>query len=177
MKAAANYRGAFLLSSVMLILPAALQTRQQSSTPSSSQSRAESEAFLSKGRIVTDPPADGRQTWRASLDNGVRKHDASVETADGSDLTRRNYRLNVAAYELDKLLQLDLVPPSVVRFVNGRPASLTWWVDDFAMNELDRRRKAIDPQTWNTGPGRWTPCVSLTSGSRIPTETPAPDFT
>ena len=40
---------------------------------------------------------------------------------------------------------LDLVPPSVQRLVGGRPASLTWWVDGFAMNELDRRRKAIDP--------------------------------
>ena len=75
-----------------------------------------------------------------------------VESADGSDPTRRDYRFNVAAYELDKLLHLDLVPPSVERLVNGRPASLTWWVDDVAMNELERRRQAIaapDPDSWN----------------------------
>ena len=36
--------------------------------------------------------------------------------------------------------------------MSGRPASLTWWVDNFAMNELDRRRKRIDPpdlESWN----------------------------
>ena len=70
---------------------------------------------------------------------------------DGSGPTRRNYRFNVAAYELDKLLGLNLVPPSVERTVNGRPASVTWWLDDFAMNELDRRRKGIDPPD----PDRW----------------------
>ena len=50
----------------------------------------------------------------------------------------------MAAYELDKLLDLNLVLPSVERLVRGRPASVIWWVDDFAMNELDRRRKRID---------------------------------
>lgn len=94
---------------------------------------------------MTDPPPDGRRSWRATLDNGIRKHDASVETANGGDPTRRNYRFNVAAYELDKLINLDLVPPSVERLVRGAPASFTWWVDDFVMNELDRRRKAISP--------------------------------
>jgi hypothetical protein len=115
------------------------------------ESRAEKEAFLSKATIVTDPPA-GRRSWRATVDNGTRKHDASVETADGSDPTRRNWRFNVAAYELDKLLHLNLVPPSVERLVSERPASLTWWVDDFVMNELDRRRREIDPpdvESWS----------------------------
>jgi hypothetical protein len=74
-----------------------------------------------------------------------------VETADGSDPTRRDYKLNVAAYELDKVLGLRLVVPSVERVMGGRPASLTWWLDDFAMNELDRRRKRIDPPD----PDRW----------------------
>ena len=58
----------------------------------------------------------------------------------------------MTAYELDKALELHLVPPSVVRTVNGRPASVTWWVDDVAMAELDRRRKKIeppDPESWS----------------------------
>ena len=62
-----------------------------------------------------------------------------------ADRRAANYRFNVAAYQLDKLLGLNLVPPTVERPVNGRPASVTWWLDDFAMNELDRRRKKIDP--------------------------------
>jgi hypothetical protein len=68
-----------------------------------------------------------------------------VVTADGRGPTRQDYRFNLAAYELDKLLRLNLVPPTVERTINGRSASVIWWLDDVAMNELDRRRKRIDP--------------------------------
>jgi hypothetical protein len=97
-------------------------------------------------------PSDATPSRRVVLDDGQRRHDAGVETADGSDPTRRNYKFNVAAYELDKMLAVNLVVPSVERLLNGRPASVTWWVDDFAMNELDRRRKKTDPpdlKRWN----------------------------
>jgi hypothetical protein len=136
----------------MIVLQVAAQARLQSPPSSSTAIRGEREAFLSKGRIVTDAPPDRRRSWRVSLDDGIRRHDASVETADGRDPTRRDYRFNVAAYDLDKLLDLDLVPPSIERAVGGRPASLTWWVDDVAMNELDRRRRTIDPpdpESWS----------------------------
>lgn len=86
----------FIASFVLLILAVTAQGQQQSLIPSSAEIRAEREEFLSKGKIVTEPPADRRRSWRASLDNGIRKHDAFVETADGSDPTRRDYRFNVA---------------------------------------------------------------------------------
>ena len=127
---------------------------QQAPTPTTFDTAGVMEAFLSSADIVSAAPADGRRSWRATLAGAAAKHDASVETADGNDPTRRNYRYNVAAYELDKLLGLDLVLPSVEREVNGRAASLTWWVDDLAMNELDRRRKGVDPpdaDRWNRG--------------------------
>ena len=152
MKADADHRLTLLVSFAILVLPAAAQARQQPPTPSSLETRAEREAFLSTANIVTDAPADGRRSWRASLDDGTRRHDASVEAADGSDPTRRNYKFNVAAYELDKVLGLSLVPPSVERSVSGRPASLIWWVDNIAMSEVDRRRRGIDPpdlESWS----------------------------
>jgi hypothetical protein len=134
-----------LVLCVVLVLPTPAHGREQAGTPSLLETRDEREAFLSKARVVTDAPTDGRPSWRATLDDGTRRHDASVVTGDGSGPTRRNYRFNVAAYELDKLLGLNLVVPSVERAVNGRLASVIWWLDDFAMNELDRRRKGIDP--------------------------------
>jgi hypothetical protein len=145
MNAAAEIRWTLLVSFVILILSAPAHGRQRPPTPSPLESRDEREAFLSKARVVTDPPADGRPSWRASLDDGARKHDASVDVGDGSGPTRRNHRFNLAAYQLDKVLGLNLVPPSVERPVNGRPASVIWWVDDIAMSEVDRRRKGIDP--------------------------------
>ena len=36
-----------------------------------------------------------------------------------------------------------MVPPSAERTINGRPASVIWWLDDVAMSEVERRRKGI----------------------------------
>jgi hypothetical protein len=151
MKAEPDHRWALAVSCVILVLSAPAHGRAQLGAPASLETRDEREAFLSKASIVTDAPTDGRPSWRAALDDATRRHDASVVTQDGSAPTRLNYRFNLAAYELDKLLDLNLVPPSVERTINGRPASVIWWVDNIAMNELDRRRKKIDPPD----PDRW----------------------
>ena len=144
-------RLALLVAVVIAVLSTPAYGRLQPAAASSLVSRDEREAFLKTANFANDPPTDGRPSWRTVLDDGTRRHDASVVAADGSGPTRQNYRFNVAAYELDKLLGLNLVPPTVERSVNGRSASVTWWLDDFAMNELDRRRKRIDPPD----PDRW----------------------
>ena len=144
-KSAFDRRLPLLMSVVLWVLSTPAYGRQEPAAASSFVTRNEREAFLASARFATDPPTDGRSSWRVVLDDGTRKHDASVVTEDGSGPTRRNYRFNVAAYELDKLLGLNLVPATVERLVYGRPASVTWWLDDFAMNEVDRRRKGIDP--------------------------------
>jgi hypothetical protein len=150
MKADAHHRFAVLLSCAIVVLPATAHLKEQAGA-SSLETRDEREAFLSKASVVTSSPG-GRPSWRATLDDGTRRHDASVVTEDGSGPSRRDYRFNVAAYALDKLLGLNLVLPTVDRSVNGRPASVIWWADDFAMNELDRRRKKIEPPD----PDRWS---------------------
>jgi len=142
---AAENPSARLVLCIMLLVPALANGRGQVGTPSSLDTRERREAFLSKASVVTGAPTDGRSSWRATLDDGSRRHDASVVTEDGSGPTQRNYKFNVAAYELDKLLNLHLVLATVERPVNGRPASVTWWLDGFAMNEVERRRKGIDP--------------------------------
>lgn len=136
----------FWIPLALVVVQATAAVQKSPLTPSYVATRAAAEAFLSQATVVTDPPADGRQTWRATLDSGRRRHDASIETADGRDPTRRDYRLNVAAYELDKLLELNLVIPTVERVIGGRAASVGWWLDAFAMNELDRRRRRLDPR-------------------------------
>ena len=135
----------WLVALAMLALPAPAAARQAPAAAPSLPTRAEKEGFLTTAAIVTEAAADGRPSWRATLDSGTLKHVAGVETADGSPPTRRDHRFNVAAYELDKQLGLGLVAPSVERSVSGRPASLTWWVDDVAMTEMDRRQRRIDP--------------------------------
>jgi hypothetical protein len=138
-------------SLVTLFLSSPVHGGRQSATPSSLETQEQREAFLLRASVLTEPPTDDRTSWRAVLDDGTQRHDASVVTEDGSGPTRRNYKFNVAAYELDKLLGLHLVPPSVERSVNGQSASVIWWLDDYAMNELDRRRKKLPPPD----PDRW----------------------
>jgi hypothetical protein len=154
MKAGSRHRLTFLVLSAVVLPRAPAGAREQPAAHSPLETRSQREQFLLGADILDEPrqSSEARRSGRVTLDDGKRRHDAAVETADGCDPSQRNYRFNVAAYELDKLVGLDLVSPSVERLVDGRPASVTWWVDDFAMAEVDRRRKGIEPpvpDTWS----------------------------
>jgi len=65
-----RYRGSRLWIPVALaVLPVAAQVRE-SATPSSLESGAEQEAFLSRASVVTAAPIDGKRTWRVTLESG-----------------------------------------------------------------------------------------------------------
>ncbi len=99
---------------------------------------------------------------RALLSLDGRSHDAHIQTIDavkrrhkeGKKVElyfRDSYRYNIAAYRLDRLLELRMVPVSVKRSFRGRPAAFTWWVDDVLMMEKDRRAgdvKPPNPRSW-----------------------------
>jgi hypothetical protein len=42
---------------------------------------------------------------------------------------RESYKAEIATYELDKLLKLDMVPPTVERELQGHTGSATFWVE------------------------------------------------
>jgi hypothetical protein len=130
--------------------------------------RAEMEDFLHSAKIVKrkDISVGVTQPQRATLTDGRFTHDAHFQTVDisktefkgaagGTELDfRDSYKFNIAAYRLDKLLGLNMIPVSVERRVEGKNAALTWWVDDVQMMELDRYKKKISvpPQRllqWN----------------------------
>lgn len=89
MKPGADHQLALLVSCVIWVVPAPAHGTEQAGAPSSWETRDEREAFLAKASVVTDAPTDGRLSWRATLDDGTRRHDASVVTEDGSGPTRR----------------------------------------------------------------------------------------
>jgi hypothetical protein len=131
---------------MFILLLCAAQAQDLRVASSSLTTRTKQEQFLLAASIVSERRTTGRpHAWQVTLDDGKDRHDAAVETEDGTTPSQRNYRFNAAAYELDKVLELRLLAPSVVRIVNGRPASLTWWVDDVAMTERDRRQGKIEP--------------------------------
>jgi hypothetical protein len=141
-----------LVSLVIVLMPAAAKTQEQRAAPSLPMTRTEKEEFLAKASIVDEgDTSTGNKFWRVTLDDGKRKHDAAIETSASRDVSQRNYRFNVATYELDKALELNFVAPSVERTIKGQPAAFTWWVDDVLMNEQSRRGQKIEPPD----PDRW----------------------
>lgn len=126
---------------------------------------AQIEQFLLHARIVHKRAAGKGITGsiRATLSDGTTTHDAQIQTVDehrthfvgpqGVELDFRDtWSFNVAAYRLDRLLALNLVPVSVARPYQGQPAAFTWWVDDVQMDEEARLAKKIpvpDTDRWN----------------------------
>lgn len=62
-----------------------------------------------------------------------------------------SYQHEIAAYELDKLLGLDMVPPTVERRYQGQGASAQYWVNDTVwLKELQTQKlRAPDTVAWN----------------------------
>ena len=120
------------------------------------------ETFLLKARIIKDRQAPVGVTGSrlVTLTDGTTTHDAHVQTVDVSQMMFRagehtelnfkdTYRYNIAAYRVAQLVDLRTVPMSVKRIVDGKEASMTWWVDDVAMDEkarLKARNSGPDPQ-------------------------------
>ena len=122
-----------------------------------SLSPAEMEKFLLDGKVVKNVRTlkgvtDAKQV---TLSNGVVTHDAQIQTVDiakpffdvGPKHTEVNFRdcycYNIAAYRLALLLGLDNVPMSVKRVVAGKPAAVTWWLED-VMDEGDRKKDKVE---------------------------------
>ncbi len=129
-----------------------------------SPTRVEQQQFLRTADILTSAPIGIGVTLarRATLSAGPLTHDAQIQCVDVFKAefksTRRteynfrdSYRFNIAAYRLDQLLGLNMVPVSVERTVDGAPCAVTWWIDDVLMDEKTRQdtsARAPDIRDW-----------------------------
>lgn len=126
---------------------------------------AEKERILLEGQIVkTDQPPGGRsKSVRATLRLDGVEHRAMVHTldewkasfklVDRTELDfRDSYKNNIAAYRLDRLLGLGMVPVTILRHHKGKPASFMWWLEDIQMDEAKRLKEKIRPPN----PGTWS---------------------
>lgn len=119
---------------------------------------AEREDFLRRAEIskwvaLREGTTDSK---RATLRLGGFVHDAHLQDVDIQhrpleSLARLepgftdSFKYNIAAYELDRLLGIGMVPVTVYRKVGGQSNSVTWWVDDTLMNERERQAKGAEP--------------------------------
>lgn len=130
-----------------------LTTIAQAAAPLSDK---EKEQFLREAEIAKKKGAKAGTTGtsRLTLRRGDSTHDAhlqtidvfknSFQTASGMELNfRDSYKFNIAAYRLDRLINLHMVPVSVERKFGRGTGSFTWWVDDMQMMEAERYKKKI----------------------------------
>jgi len=116
----------------------------------------EMEGLLTNAKIIATKGVSKGVTdaRRVTLSDGRITHDAQIqdvdiykpifEVAGKSEVNFRDtYRYNIAAYRLSQLVGLSEVPMSVLRRVDGKPAAVTWWLDDVMMDEGDRQKKQV----------------------------------
>ena len=127
---------------------------------------AQMEDFLLHARVVKTKSASKGITgsMRATLTDGTLTHDAHIQTVDerkqefvgqngGVEFDfRDSWSFNVAGYEVDRLIGMNMVPVSVDRRWNYHDAAFTWWLDDVMMDEEARLKKKQEPPDvviWN----------------------------
>jgi hypothetical protein len=145
------------LRTIVLLLALAVSATGAAQDPTLTGEAAE--LFLKKAKVkelrhfptkgVTEPrravlSRDG-VTARANF-KIVDEEQIRARLADGRVVQnfKDDFRHEIAAYELSKLLGSDLVPPCVQRNIYGETGSLCLWVEN-AMTEWDRRQKGINP--------------------------------
>ena len=108
------------------------------------------------GTGVTNPLKltlrDGQTEFNAVFKNVDIRKTGMTQLKSGAEMDfKDSWQFDVAAYELDKLLGLNMVPVTVERRYEGEKGMLQWWVPD-AMTEGDRKKKGINPpdvDAWN----------------------------
>jgi hypothetical protein len=159
-----------LLLGTLVLATGSLAAQEPTPTPGPPKfnltTDADRERFLLEAAIVRRRSAPGGITGseRATLRGADGwEHDAHIQKIDQHKMAnpigatveldfRDSYRNNVAAYRLDRLIGLGMVPVTVVRNDGTLPASFTWWVDDVVMDEKARHQKKIpvpDVEAWN----------------------------
>jgi hypothetical protein len=135
-------------AAAVALLVALLAARSAAAQNVASLNDSEKEAFLLQAEVVRTRPAFGGAAGavRVTLRRGSLTHDAQIQAIDAS-----SPRNDVAAYRLDRLLGLGMVPVTVLRAFDERRSAFTWWVDSVQMTERERRERNVnapDPDIW-----------------------------
>lgn len=100
--------------------------------------------FLVEAEVVGEKQLSSGSTkpWRLDLErDGVRARAVfrTIDKTTGRELRKieDHYRHEVAAYEVDRLLGLGLVPPAALRTWNGNKGSIQLWIEN-ARSETER---------------------------------------
>ena len=113
------------------------------------ESAADLESFLRRAEVVDvrKEISGGRsRPWVITLALGEVRHRAMFKHFDyrRPQPQPHSYKYEIAAYELAKLLGVEIVPPVIEREIEGRKGSLQIFLEG-CVSEQDRRRKKLEP--------------------------------
>ncbi len=127
----------------------------------------EADFFLRTAEVLSVRPLKSKAVTRpmkVELSDGTRSFSALFKTIDEYEPVKRfdngevelqftdSFEYEIAAYELDTMLGLGIVPPAVRRRINQDVGSLSLWVEG-AMTEWERmkvkKEHPPDLTTWN----------------------------
>jgi hypothetical protein len=93
---------------------------------------------------------DGRQEHGIFKSINVRKPGITPLLSGPEMDFKDSWEFEVAAYELDKLLDLNMIPPTVERFHRSKKGSLQLWINGCISEEERARRNTAptDPRSW-----------------------------
>jgi hypothetical protein len=129
------------------------------------ETREQIEEFLRTAKITENKGISVGITGprKLTLTDGTITHHAAFKTVNerkpgvtqlqaGMEVDfKDSWMFEIAAYEVDKLLGLNLVPPTVERVVNGQKGSAQLWIEDnfSEATRLKEKRPTPDPTAWN----------------------------
>lgn len=122
-------------------LQAVVSGRHVGARPGGTISADEIEELLQNGRLTSIGHEDGKLI---QVTDGEKTIDAIFV-----EQSRSGFYPDVAAYRLDRLLKLDMVPVTVVRRYDDKPGSLRF----VPVKTIDERQRQLE----NTGGGAWCP--------------------
>ncbi|MEO7276184.1 MAG: hypothetical protein ABIX28_25520 [Vicinamibacterales bacterium] len=160
---------AIVVLTLSLPLPAVARPMPQEAAAASAPAPVLSDAqiveFLENAKVVKTKSIGKGVTGavRATLSDGTLIHDAQIQKVDekraefSAGKVREfnfedSWKFNVAAYRVDRLIGLEMVPVSVSRTWKSDRSAFTWWLDDVQMDEgarIKSQQQPPDSGIWN----------------------------
>jgi len=115
-------------------------------TPEEIPERTEWEEFLRTAEIIrAEDIGEGvTKPYRLYLKKGEKESSGCWKNPSGIQKGfLEGWQYEIAAYEMDKLLDLHMIPPTVEREFKGKKGSLQLWITS-EMSDLDRMEEGID---------------------------------
>ena len=146
-------------------IPQAGQAAAVAPAPAAGLSDEQIVQFLQNAKVLSTKSIGKGVTGatRATLSDGTLTHDAQIQAIEDKKAQfnagkvaefnfEDSWRFNVAAYRVDRLIGLGMVPVSVPRTWKSERSAFTWWIDDVQMDEgarLKEQRQPPDSGIWN----------------------------